>query len=111
MGFTVLGPPDTNIVPVQYGLQLMKALKKKYDEQKIIASVANCGCKEDFIETIKLFEQTGADAIELNFSCPNVLTESAGAEVTNLDVEVLEQIREIVNIPISLYCISTSRKR
>ena len=102
MGFTVFGPPKTNIVSVEYGIELLKKIKSRHKDEKVIASIANMGSEKEFIDTLKLIEENGADGIELNFSCPNVLTMNESANVTNLTIDILKSIRTNIDIPISL---------
>lgn len=100
MGFTVLGSTDPNILPLQYGVHLSEALCSIDNRPLIIGSVANIGTEEEFIYAIKKLCKTNIDALEINFSCPNVKTKNDN--VTNLTLELLKVVRSIVKIPISL---------
>lgn len=102
IGFTVFGPPKSNIVSAEYGIKLLKELVSTRNEGKIIASIANIGNKTDFLSSVKEAELNGADGIELNFSCPNVITMNSEDSVTNLTLDMLKEIRNCTKLPISL---------
>lgn len=102
IGFTVFGPPKSNIVASEYGTELLKKLVSARKDEKIIASIANIGSKKDFLYSVKEAELNGADGIELNFSCPNVITMNQEEGVTNLTLDILKEIRNCTKLPISL---------
>lgn len=93
IGFTVFGPPKSNIVASEYGTELLKKLVSARKDEKIIASIANIGSKKDFLYSVKEAELNGADGIELNFSCPNVITMNQEEGVTNLTLDILKEIK------------------
>lgn len=100
MGFTVLGTTYPNIVPVSYGKSLAESLCSIPQRSLILGSVANIGNESQFMDAVKKMCETNIDAIELNFSCPNVIARKN--ESTNPTVELLKNIRSKVEIPISL---------
>lgn len=100
MGFSVLGPTNPNIVSLDYGVALAKALKQQCGDWPVIASVANIGNEENVIAAVKELSGTGVDGIELNFSCPNVrVKDNRRVVLTN---ELLKKIRKSTALPISL---------
>lgn len=59
---------------------IFRRLKEKYPTKFILASIM--GRDEDEWEYLaKLCEENGADAIELNFSCPNMRDEGLGSDI------------------------------
>lgn len=100
MGFTVLGPTVPNIVSLDYGLNLAHHVKKCSGSVPVLGSVANIGTGQDIINAVKGLCETGIDGLELNFSCPNVL--SLGSTQNELTINLLQKIRKICDLPISL---------
>lgn len=74
MAFSVLGPTDPNIISIEYGINLIRAIKKEKLNKPIIASLAIIGKEKDYSEAIKKLQDIGVDGFEINFSCPNVET-------------------------------------
>lgn len=99
MGFTVLGPSEPNIISLDYGVALAQNTKKNISIP-IIGSIANIGSEHNVLNAIDTLCQTGIDGLELNFSCPNVITKNTNQSV--LTIELLEKIRRKCTIPISL---------
>lgn len=98
MGFSVLGP-TSNIISLNYGVALVKKVCNVSKDVKIVGSVANIGNNYDIINAVKKLCKTNVDALELNFSCPNVITKNSSEKLT---VNLLREIRSISNLPISL---------
>ncbi|MBQ7241370.1 MAG: NAD-dependent dihydropyrimidine dehydrogenase subunit PreA [Firmicutes bacterium] len=87
---------------VEENMEIFRRLKKNYPEKFILASIM--GRDEDEWETLaRLCEENGADAIELNFSCPNMAEEGLGSDIGQ-SPELVEQFtaaaRRGANIPI-----------
>lgn len=57
--------------PHDYWVKAVKALKAEFPTRVIIASIMCSDIKEDWEQLAKMMEDAGADALELNFSCPN----------------------------------------
>lgn len=95
MGFAVLGTTD-NIVSIDYGVNLASEAVKI--GVPVLASIANIGSKNDFINAVqKIVTVNGLAGIELNFSCPNVLNG------LSLDVSLLEDVFTVShNLPITI---------
>ena len=66
---------------------------------KIIPSL-NCITPEGWIESAKKIERAGADAIELNTSCPHGSITFRGQAVEETIFETVRNVREVVSIPI-----------
>ena len=100
MAFSVLGPTEPNIISIDYGINLLKAIKKEIPNKPIIASLAIIGENEDYSETIKKIQDIGVDGFEINFSCPNVETLN-GNHNTRIK-EIISIIKDITKKPISI---------
>lgn len=99
MAFSVLGP-TTNLPSVEYNKILAENLCTQCPNTPIIASVANIGTENEILEAIKILSSTGVKGLELNFSCPNVVTHNK--DETGLTIDLLRKIRSSTNLPISL---------
>ena len=65
---------------VAENMETFRRLKKDYPTKFILASIM--GQNEEEWETLaRLCEKNGADAIELNFSCPNMTEEGLGSDI------------------------------
>jgi dihydroorotate dehydrogenase (fumarate) len=67
----------------------------------VIASI-NAIYKETWVEYAKLIEQTGVDAIELNFYAVPRDMEMDGRDINENQVEVLKAVRSKVKLPVSV---------
>ncbi len=67
----------------------------------LIASL-NAIYKETWIEYAKLIEDTGVDAIELNFYSVPGDSEEEEKDITGHQIEVVKEIKKILNIPVSI---------
>ena len=77
-------------------------LKKKYPKKVLVSNIM--GFSNDEWEYLaKISEDNGADMLELNFSCPHMTVEGAGAKVGQAD-DLVEKftttVRRAVSIPI-----------
>ena len=100
MGFTVLGPTVPNIVSLDYGINLALHVKNCCEDMPVLGSVANIGSDKEIIAAVQSLSKTGIDGIELNFSCPNVVT--MGTDQSELTIKLLRDIRRVCKLPISL---------
>lgn len=98
MGFSVLGP-TSNIISLDYGIRLAEEICSISGNTKIVGSIANIGDYDAIIRAAKELCQTNIAALELNFSCPNVISKNNYKEAK---YSLLKEIRSTVNIPISL---------
>ncbi len=66
--------------PYEVDFDILKRLKKNYPSKIIVASIM--GEKdEEWIELAKMAEEAGCDAVELNFSCPQMRIAGMGSDV------------------------------
>jgi len=76
-------------------------LKLKEFNKPIIASISGFS-KEDYLEMVKEFDSKGADILELNLSCPNIVGKPQAGYNFEYSKEVLEAARAITNKPIAV---------
>jgi len=86
-----------------YWCKSVTELKRDFPEKIVIASIM-CGYnKDDWTELSKLAEDAGADALELNLSCPHGMGERGMGLACGQDVELVRNIcrwvRAAVKIP------------
>ncbi len=81
----------------------MAEVKKKYPNHAVIASVM-VGSKAEWLEIIRRVEDTGADGLELNFSCPHGMCERGMGSAVGQEPKIAEEItrlaRESASIPV-----------
>jgi len=65
---------------VSENMETFRKLKNKYPNKIIIASIMGQNEKE-WEELARLCEENGADAVELNFSCPNMAEDKLGSDI------------------------------
>lgn len=65
---------------IEYNLNLISDLKSEYPDRMIIASIMG-GNEEEWAKLARLVSDAGADAIECNFSCPQMSKEGMGSDV------------------------------
>lgn len=65
---------------VQENMEIFRRLKKNYPNKLILASIMGRN-DEEWEELARLCEENGADAIELNFSCPNMAEGGLGSDI------------------------------
>lgn len=88
--------------PLEENLKWMKELKEKYPQKILIASIMGEN-EEEWTELSKLVTEAGADIIECNFSCPQMISETMGADVgqnPELVKKYCEAVRKGTHIPI-----------
>ncbi len=66
--------------PVEMDFDILKRLKQNYPTKVVIASIMG-QTEEDWIKLAKLAEAAGCDAVELNFSCPQMRLTGMGSDV------------------------------
>ncbi len=94
-----LFPDIDHAGPKEYLFNLKKA--KESVGIPLIASL-NAVYKESWIEYAKLIEDQGVDAIELNFYHVPVDFEKTGSQIEQEQVEIVKEIKKILNIPVSV---------
>ncbi len=66
--------------PAEVDFDILRRLKKNYPRKVVIASIMG-QFEEEWIELAKMAEDTGCDAVELNFSCPQMRLAGMGSDV------------------------------
>lgn len=65
---------------VAENMEIFRQLKAKYPTKFILASIMGQN-EQEWGELAKLCEENGADAVELNFSCPNMMESGLGSDI------------------------------
>ncbi len=65
---------------VMENMEIFRRLKEKYPSKVILASIMGQD-EEEWGELAQLCEENGADAVELNFSCPNMADGGLGSDI------------------------------
>ena len=66
--------------PVEVDFDILRRLKQNYPGKVVIASIMGQQ-EEDWIQLAKMAEEAGCDAVELNFSCPQMRMTGMGSDV------------------------------
>ena len=66
--------------PVEMDFDILRRLKQDYPSKVVIASIMG-QTEEEWIRLAKMAEAAGCDAVELNFSCPQMKHEGMGSDV------------------------------
>ena len=96
---TSLFPDIEHAGPKEYLVNLKAA--KQAVSIPVIASL-NAVYKETWVEYAQLIEETGVDAIELNFYAVPVDFDKSAEEIENQQIENLKAIKKKVKIPVSV---------
>lgn len=102
MAISLIGPPFPNLTSVEYGVNLMKTLKREVKDGVIIGSIINSGTIDEIEKTAERLIENGANAIELNLSCPNINNEDSKISTNEVTFELIKKIYGITNKPLSL---------
>ncbi len=94
-----LFPTIEHAGPEEHLVNLRKV--KESVQIPVIASL-NAIYKESWIEYARLLEQTGADALELNFFYVPKDLETDGRDITLQQLDILKSIRSTVKLPVSV---------
>ncbi|MBO7676292.1 MAG: NAD-dependent dihydropyrimidine dehydrogenase subunit PreA [Erysipelotrichaceae bacterium] len=78
---------------VEENMEIFRKLKQNYPNKVIIASIMG-GEEEDWGRLAKICEESGADVIELNFSCPNMQEDGLGSDIGE-NPELIEKFTRI----------------
>jgi len=65
---------------VKENMEIFRKLKANYPDKFILASIMGSN-EEEWKSLSALCQENGADAIELNFSCPNMMEEGLGSDI------------------------------
>ena len=66
--------------PVEMDFDILKRLKQNYPSKVVVASIMG-QTEDDWIKLAKMAEDAGCDAVELNFSCPQMRETGMGSDV------------------------------
>jgi dihydropyrimidine dehydrogenase (NAD+) subunit PreA len=66
--------------PVEMDFDILRRLKKDYPSKVVVASIMG-QTEEQWIELAKMAEEAGCDAVELNYSCPQMRQTGMGSDV------------------------------
>ncbi|KAG5536062.1 hypothetical protein RHGRI_023747 [Rhododendron griersonianum] len=83
--------------PLETMLKEFKQLKEEYPDRILIASIMEEYDKAAWEELIGRVEQTGVDAIEINFSCPHGMPERKMGAAVGQDCVLLEEVCGWIN--------------
>ena len=88
--------------PYEVDFDILHRLKQNYPTKVVIASIMG-QFEEEWIELAKLAEEAGCDAIELNFSCPQMRLAGMGSDIGQ-DPELVNfytsYVKRSVKIPV-----------
>ena len=88
--------------PVDMDFDILRRLKRDYPSKIVIASIMGQN-EEEWIELAKMAENAGCDAVELNFSCPQMRMTGMGSDVGQ-DPELVTfftaYVKRSVSIPV-----------
>ena len=88
--------------PYQVDFEILHRLKKNYPTKIVVASIMG-QTEEQWIELAKMAEAAGVDAVELNFSCPQMRLTGMGSDVGQNPEQVLFYttfVKRSVSIPV-----------
>ena len=90
--------------PLEVNLREIREVKRKYPKHALIISLMVESKREAWHEIAKKVEDTGADAVELNFGCPHGMSErgmgSAMGQVPEYTCMVTEWVKESTGLPV-----------
>ena len=88
--------------PYEVDFDILHRLKVNYPTKRIIASIMG-QTEEEWVELAKMAEDAGCDAVELNFSCPQMKLTGLGSDIGQNNELILlytSIVREAVTIPV-----------
>ncbi len=88
--------------PIEMDFDILHRLKQNYPTKIVIASIMG-QTEDEWIELAKMAEAAGVDAVELNFSCPQMKTAGMGSDVGQNPESVLcytACVKRNVSIPV-----------
>ena len=88
--------------PVEMDFDILRRLKQNYPSKIIVASIMG-QTEEQWIELAKMAEAAGVDAVELNFSCPQMRLAGMGSDVgqnPELVTFYTAYVKQAVKIPV-----------
>ncbi|MBQ9340510.1 MAG: NAD-dependent dihydropyrimidine dehydrogenase subunit PreA [Paludibacteraceae bacterium] len=88
--------------PYQTDFEILHRLKQNYPTKIIIASIMG-QTEEEWIELAKMAQDAGCDAVELNFSCPQMRLTGLGSDIGQNPELILfytSYVKNAVSIPV-----------
>lgn len=88
--------------PYDVDFEILHRLKTNYPSKRVIASIMG-QTEEEWVELAKMAEDAGCDAVELNFSCPQMRYAGMGSDIGQNPELVLAYtsfVAEAVSIPV-----------
>jgi len=88
--------------PYEMDFDILHRLKQNYPSKIIVASIMG-QTEEEWIELAKMAEEAGCDAVELNFSCPQMKLAGLGSDIGQNPELVLfytSYVKHAVSIPV-----------
>ncbi len=90
--------------PIEDNLRELAEIKRNYPENVLVASLMVESRREAWHEIVKRTEDTGVDALELNFGCPHGMSErgmgSAVGQVPDYTCEIVTWVKEVAHVPV-----------
>jgi len=88
--------------PYDMDFDILRRLKQNYPKKVVVASIMG-QFEEEWMELAKMAEDAGCDAVELNFSCPQMRLAGMGSDVgqdTELVTFYTAYVKRSVKIPV-----------
>lgn len=90
--------------PIGYWLKEIADIKNEYPEKILIGSIMGAEGTESWQKIARSVTGAGADALELNFSCPNGVTAQGlglaiGQNISAIEL-ITKAVKEVCNIPV-----------
>ena len=88
--------------PYEVDFDILHRLKKDYPTKVVIASIMGQS-EDDWVELAKMAEEAGCDAVELNYSCPQMRQTGMGSDVgqdSELVTFFTAYVKRSVKIPV-----------
>ncbi len=90
--------------PIEDNLKEIAEVKRNYPKHALVVSLMVESQRVAWHEMVTRTEDTGADAIELNFGCPHGMSErgmgSAVGQVPDYTCQIVEWVKEVATIPV-----------
>ncbi|XP_078444402.1 pyrimidine 1 [Wolffia australiana] len=83
--------------PLETMLSEFRQLKEEYPDRILIASIMEEYNKSAWQELIERVEETGVDALEINFSCPHGMPERKMGAAVGQDCDLLQEVCGWIN--------------
>ena len=88
--------------PYETDFEILHRLKVNYPTKRVVASIMG-QTEEEWIELAKMAEKAGCDAVELNFSCPQMRLTGLGSDIGQNEELILfytSFVKNAVSIPV-----------